>query len=129
MGHLALLIIIEKWSMRELQIIHSIFDQVLRKVQEDGDNRVTRLQLALGELSELNPVSIQNQWQAISKGTLAEQAQVHIRLISAEVQCMACFQKYHPADKKILCPYCGSFGAKILTGEDCYLESIETEHE
>jgi hydrogenase nickel insertion protein HypA len=129
MGHLALLINIEKWSMRELQIIHSIFDQVLRKVQEDGDKRVTRLQLALGALSELNPVSIQNQWRSISKGTHAEQVQLHIRLISAEVQCMACFRKYHPADKKILCPYCGSFGAKILTGEECYLEAIETKHE
>ena len=128
-SHLALFVIIEKWNMRELQIIQSILEQVLRKVQEGEENRVTRLQLVLGELSELDLPSIQRQWQVMSKGTLAEHAQLHFRLIRAEVQCMACFQKYRPIDKKISCPYCGSFGAKILTGEECYLESIETKNE
>ena len=88
---------------------------------------VTAIHLALGELSELDPDSIQIHWKEFSKGTLAEQSQLHFRLIPAEVQCMACFRKYQPREKKILCPYCGSFGAKILTGEECYLESIETE--
>ena len=86
--------------MRELQIIQSIFDQVLRKVQEDGENRVIRL--VLGELSELGPASIQTHWNELSKGSLAEHAQLYIRLKPADVQCMACFQKYHPAEKKVL---------------------------
>jgi Zn finger protein HypA/HybF involved in hydrogenase expression len=38
---------------------------------------------------------------------------------------MACFQKYHPEGGEIHCPYCGSFGAKILSGEEFILESIE----
>ena len=115
--------------MRELQIIQSIFDQVFRKAEEDDDQQVTHLQLALGEIYEITPHSIQTQWLELSKGTRAEHAQLHFRLIPAEVQCMACFQKYQPVDRKILCPDCGSFGAKILTGEECYLESIETEHD
>ena len=60
--------------MRELQIIQSIFDQVFRKAEEDEDQRVTHLQLALGELSELTPLSIQTQWHELSKGTRAEHA-------------------------------------------------------
>lgn len=113
--------------MRELQIIRSIFDQILRSVQEDGGKRVTRLQLAIGELFDLDPAFIQTHWREYNQGTGAEQAQLHMRLIPAEVQCMACFQKYRPVEKKIWCPSCGSFGAKILTGEECYLESIEIE--
>ena len=114
--------------MRELQIIRSIFDQVLRRVQADGNQRVISLRLALGELSELDLPALQIEWTERSKGTPAEHAQLHFRLIPADVQCMACFQKYRPIDRKISCPYCGSFGAKILKGEECYLESIETEH-
>ena len=38
---------------------------------------------------------------------------------------MACFQPYQPVNKTIHCPYCGSYGAKILAGEEFYLESIE----
>ena len=125
---LALFVMSKEWNMRELQIIRSIFDQVLRRVQADGNQRVIGLQLALGELSELDLPALQTEWTERSKGTPAEHAQLHFRLIRAEVQCMACFQKYRPIDKKISCPYCGSFGAKILSGEECYLESIETEH-
>jgi hydrogenase nickel incorporation protein HypA/HybF len=128
MGQLALFVIIQEWNMRELQIIRSIVDQVLRSVQENGQKRATRVHMALGELSDLDPVSIQTQWRELSQGTCAEQAHLYIRLIPAEVQCMACFQNYRPSDKTITCPVCGSFGAKILTGEECYLESIETEH-
>ena len=113
--------------MRELQTVRSIFEQVLQQVQVDGEKRVVHLHLALGELSELDPASIQTYWKELSKGTLAEHAQLHFRLIPAAVQCMACFEKYRPIEKKIACPYCGSFGAKILTGEECYLESVQAD--
>ena len=116
------------YGMRELNITQTFFDKVIRQVNETHSNRATIIHIALGEISELDQTSIQTHWTELSKGTPAEHAQLHFRLISAEVQCMACFQKYHPIDKKISCPYCGGFGAKILTGEECYLESIETEH-
>lgn len=84
----------------ELQIVESIFDQLLRRVQESGERRVNHLYLALSELAEFNPASIQTHWKKHSKGTLAEQTQLHNRLITADVQCMACFQKYQSMDKK-----------------------------
>jgi Zn finger protein HypA/HybF involved in hydrogenase expression len=62
-------------------------------------------------------------------GTPLEHAQIHFRLITAEAQCMACFKKYHPADGIIHCPNCGSFGAKILSGEEFYIEHIEMDNE
>ncbi|MGE5463865.1 MAG: hydrogenase maturation nickel metallochaperone HypA, partial [Syntrophothermus sp.] len=62
-------------------------------------------------------------------GTPAEHAQLYFRLKKAEVQCMACFGKYQPVDGKIHCPYCGSYGAKILSGEEFDLESIELDPE
>ncbi len=114
--------------MRALDLIQTLLKQAHHQASVTNSKRVTTLYVALGEISELDPTSLQNNWKELSIGTPMEHAQLHIRLIPAEVQCMACFQKYHPADKKIICPYCGSFGAKILTGEECHLESIETEH-
>ena len=120
---------LRKWNMRELQILQSIFDQVLHQVQEDQDKRVTHLRIALGELSELDSAAIQTHWNELAKDTPVERVQLRFRLISADVQCMACFRKYRPLENKILCPYCGSVGAKILTGEECFLESIETDND
>ena len=114
--------------MRELNVTQSVLAQTLSKARE-VDKRIKGLQLALGEISELNQDSIQKHWSELSQGTPAERAQLHFRSIKAEVQCMACFQKYQPVAGKIHCPYCGSYGAKILSGEEFYLESIEWDDE
>jgi hydrogenase nickel incorporation protein HypA/HybF len=114
--------------MRELHALQSILAKALLKARE-SNRHVRSLHLALGEISELNQASIQKHWEELSKGTPAERAQLHFRSITAEVQCMACFQKYHPLDGQIHCPYCGSYGAKVLSGEEFYLESIEWDDE
>jgi len=115
--------------MRAINITQTLIDKANYQAHATQSKRVTMIHIALGEISELDPTSLQTHWNELSKGTPAEHARLYFRLIPAEVQCMACFQKYHPIDKKIACPYCGSVGAKILTGEECHLESIETEHQ
>jgi len=116
-------------NRKELDAIQSILEKVLFNARELDAKQLTRIHIAIGEISELNRDSIQIYWNELSKGTPAEQAQLQFRLITAEVQCMACFQKYHPEGGEIHCPYCGSYGAKIISGEEFYLESIETENE
>jgi len=111
--------------MRELQATQSILNKALLKAGESNAKRITIVHLAIGEVAELNQDTIQGHWAEISQGTAAEQAQLHFRLIPAKVQCMACFQEYKPISGEIHCPYCGSYGAKVLAGEEFYLESIE----
>jgi hydrogenase nickel incorporation protein HypA/HybF len=111
--------------MRELQSMQILLNKLLLQVREP--QRVRSVHVAIGEISELDQSLLQQHWLDFRKGTPAEQAPLHFRLIKAEVQCMACFSKYHPAEGKIHCPQCGSYGAKILSGEEFYLESIELE--
>lgn len=114
--------------MRELHAIQSILAKALLKARE-SNQRVRSLHLALGEMAELNRASMQKHWEEVSAGTPAERAQLHFRSVKAEVQCMACFQKYHPVNGIIHCPYCGSYGAKVLSGEEFSLESVELDDE
>ncbi len=111
--------------MRELNATQSILTKTLLKADESNAKRIRSLRIALGEISELDQDAIRKHWGELSRGTPAEDAQLDFRSVNAEVQCMTCFQKYHPMDGKIHCPYCGSYGAKILSGEEFYLESIE----
>ena len=112
--------------MREIETIRSILAQVLQRADS---HPVQDVNLVLGEIADLTETAIQGRWEELSKGTPAEHAKLHFRYIKAEVQCMACFQKYHPVNKTIHCPYCGSYGAKILTGEELRLESIELDNQ
>ena len=113
--------------MRELQSTQTILNKSLLQVPDS--KRIKNIHLVIGEISQLDQKLIQQHWRELSKGTPAEHAQLHFRLIKAEVQCMSCFSKYYPLDGKIHCPYCGSYGAKILSGEEFNLESIELDHE
>ena len=115
--------------MREHNAIQSILTKALLKARESNAHLIKSVQLAMGEISELDQNLIQQHWEEISKGTPAEQAQLHFRFINAEVQCMACFGKYHPINGEIHCPQCGSYGAKILSGEEFYLEAVELDVE
>ena len=110
--------------MRELHAVQTILAQALLRARESS-KRIKSLQLVIGEISELDQHAIRNYWDELSRSSPAERAELHVRSVKAEVQCMACFMKYHPPEGKIHCPYCGSYGAKILSGEEFYLESIE----
>jgi hydrogenase nickel incorporation protein HypA/HybF len=113
--------------MRERNAVQSILTRALLRAREANASQIKSLQIAMGEISELDQNSIEQTWQELSRGTPAERAQLHFRSINAEVQCMACFEKYQPVDKRIHCPHCGSYGAKVLSGEEFYLESVELE--
>jgi len=115
--------------MRELDATKAILNKAILKARDDDAAHITKLHLAIGEIAEFDQNAIERHWNNLSKGTPAEGAQLHFHIIAAEVQCMSCFRKYHPENGKILCSNCGSMGAKILSGEEFYLESIELEHE
>jgi Zn finger protein HypA/HybF involved in hydrogenase expression len=40
---------------------------------------------------------------------------------------MVCFEKYHPDGEAFSCPHCGSVGAKIIAGEEFFVEAIDVE--
>ncbi len=110
---------------RELEATQSILEKALAKAYDLSSKGIKSIHVALGEIAELDRDLIRSHWRELSKGTPVEQTQLHFRLITAEVQCMACFQKYHPEGGEIRCPYCGSYGAKIISGEEFYFESLE----
>jgi Zn finger protein HypA/HybF involved in hydrogenase expression len=112
--------------MRELQTARALFEKTLRQA---GAARLKRIHLAWGEIAELDQAAFRDQWREWSRGTPLERAQLQFRHIPAEAQCMACFKKYRPVHGRIHCPHCGSFGAKILSGEEIHVEHIETDEE
>ena len=112
--------------MREQASTKALFDKVIQKTSIE---RVKQVRIAFGEICELDQNAVQQYWRDLSRGTPLERAQLDFRLITAEVQCMACFKKYHPVGGTIHCANCGSFGAKILSGEEFYVEHIEMDDE
>ncbi|MCL4271422.1 MAG: hydrogenase maturation nickel metallochaperone HypA [Anaerolineales bacterium] len=114
--------------MHELPVTQSLLKIALEHAEKAGAKQVTALNIVIGELSSMVDDSIQFYWEVIAKDTIAEKAVLNFRRIPAELQCMTCFEKYHPTDKELVCPQCGGVGAKIIAGEEFFLEAIDVEH-
>ncbi len=108
----------------QLAPLRSILDHALRRA---NGQHIKAIQLIVGELKNLTNHAIRSDWEMIAKDTPAEGASLHIRQIDAELQCMACFQKYHPNSADFSCPRCGSVGAKVIRGEEFSVEAVEVE--
>jgi Zn finger protein HypA/HybF involved in hydrogenase expression len=109
--------------MRELDVTKALFDKMIKSPDA---SRMKQIQIAIGEISELDQNVIERHWVELTRGTAMERATLRFRPVIAEVQCMSCFKKYHPVNGVIHCQNCGSFGAKILSGEEFHVETIET---
>jgi len=111
--------------MEELRVIQSILEAALKYADEKNAQRITDLHIQIGELNNLRAESIQQNWDFLSKDTIAAGAILHFMQIPAKYQCMACFQKYNPLDtNRFECPNCGSVGVKVISGEEFSVQTI-----
>jgi len=113
--------------MHELPITQSILKIALQHAEKANAKRVIDLNIVIGELATMVDDSIQFYWEIIAKDTIAEKASLHFRRVPAELQCLSCSEKYHPADGELACLKCGSVNVKIIAGEEFFLESIDVE--
>jgi hydrogenase nickel incorporation protein HypA/HybF len=113
--------------MDELSAAKNLLQKSLQKADEARARRITQVYLVVGGISDYADESLQFHWDQAGRGTLAEGAVLHIRRMPAEVQCMSCFTKYHPKDGSLICPNCGGVGARIIAGEEFYIEALDME--
>lgn len=113
--------------MHEYHATERILNHAIEQAAKASARRITDAHFVIGEISTYTADSIQGAWEVLAKGTPGEGARLHFRDVAAEMQCMVCFTKYHPNDGEVLCPACGSVGAKVLGGEEFYMESLDVE--
>jgi len=113
--------------MHELSVTQSILKIALDHAEKANARQITDLHIVMGELSTMVDDSIQFYWDIIAKDTIAEGATLRFRRVPAELQCMSCFKKYHPTDGELICPNCGGVGAKVIAGEELFVEAIDIE--
>jgi hydrogenase nickel incorporation protein HypA/HybF len=113
--------------MHELSVTESILEITLRHAEQAGAQRVTDLNLVVGQLASIVDDSVQFYWDMVSEGTVAEGAKLHFRRVPAELLCLDCGTRYVPDGVELACPGCSGLHVKIASGEEFYLDSIEVE--
>ena len=115
--------------MHELSVTEQILNITLEHARQARAGGVLRINLRIGDLTNFVGESIQFYFDILAKGTLAEKASLSITRIPARARCRQCQEEFTPAGMDWICPRCGGFIEKIVSGREFYVESIEVESE
>ncbi len=111
--------------MHELSITQNILDIVLNEAKKAQADKVTRINLVIGELSGIVSDSVLFYFDFLKKGNAAEEATIDFRLVPVELRCRDCLANFNPKDSAWVCPNCQGTNFDLITGRECYVESIE----
>lgn len=106
--------------MHELSLMGDILDLVERDARKRGLDRITKVRLLVGALSNAMPDALHMaflMFRADGGTSLSEDAELKIDPEEAEAECVLCGLVYAPERKLALCPACGLPSGKLVSGE------------
>ncbi|MCP2520209.1 hydrogenase maturation nickel metallochaperone HypA [Candidatus Aminicenantes bacterium AC-335-B20] len=113
--------------MHELSIVANLFEILKEKAKEQKAKRITKVKLKVGVLSGVVPELLESAFDIYKKKTIASEAKLEIEKTLVKVKCQSCGFEFSPEDFTMICPSCGSFEIKILSGDELLLEKMELE--
>ena len=116
--------------MHELPVTRSILQIVLRHAELHSAEQILAIDLTVGPLSDLEPEWLQRYFDHLSRGTVAENAELRIRSSPLVFECGVCRDRFEvPREDldKARCPGCESHGISIVSGTGYVVESMEVE--
>jgi hydrogenase nickel incorporation protein HypA/HybF len=113
--------------VHELAITQNILDIVLNEAKAAQANKVTKVNLVIGELSGIVSDCVQFYFDFLKKGNATEEAALDFKLVPAELRCRDCSTAFKPADSAWICPNCKGTNLDVISGRECYVASIEVE--
>lgn len=113
--------------MHEMSLMQGIFNIIEQTLAGHQVNKVTKVRLQIGVLTNAVPDSLRMCFDAFARGTKVEGAQLEIDLVPLLIECTACGQIRELAEPVFLCPNCAGPGVKILSGRELKIESLEVE--
>jgi len=97
----------------------------LRHADKAAARRIVKLNLLIGELATVVDDSVAHYWDIISKGTMAEGAELVFDRVAGRMHCLPCEHDYAVAGGQLSCPICAGTRVRIIAGREFRLVSIE----
>lgn len=114
--------------MHEFAVTKSMLDMVLAEAEKANAARVTEIRVAIGEMSTVVDESVQLYFEIMRQGTIAEDAKLTFRKITARFLCSECGHEYDKPSMGINCPLCHSLGVPTKIGREFYVESMDIDN-
>ncbi len=111
--------------MHELSVVESMVGIVLKHAERNRARAVKKINLVLGEVSTVMEEPVRFYFEIISKGTIAEGAELFFKRTPLIGECGSCGERFKIVDYDLTCPKCNSDDCSIISGREFRVESIE----
>lgn len=113
--------------MHELGIMTGVMEAVNTAAQDAGAEKVLKVKLVIGVMTEAIEDALQFSFEALKEGTLYENADLEIVMVQPRSECLECGEVYEHDRFNITCPKCDSFATKLVAGKELHIDSIEVD--
>ncbi len=111
--------------MHEYSIASSLLEVALRTASEHGLKKVSRAKVKAGELRGIVPLQLTFWWEALTRGTAAEGAELEVETVAPRVRCSGCGHEFEVEEMAFRCPACGGVDVATTAGTELLLTEIE----
>lgn len=111
--------------MHEYPITLQLIQIAEKHARQAGAEKVTAINLVVGDYSGYIGESIKMYFDVIAEGTMCEKASIHIEKVKPRLRCTACGKTFErKADFSFTCS-CGGEGEPTEIGKEFYIKDIE----
>ena len=109
--------------VHELSLCGSIANIVERHA---AGRSVSVIRIQIGQLRQVVPDTLVYCWDLVSEGTSLAGSRIDVEAIPARIRCRACGQVTDVGAVPVFaCGGCGGFDAKVISGEEFLITSLE----
>lgn len=113
--------------MHEMSLMGGVFAVIEQTLAQHEITRVLQVKLKVGELTNAEPEALSMAFEAYSKETVCEGAELIVERVPVRGRCKNCREEFTVLNTLFLCPKCRNSGIDVIQGEELLLESLEVE--
>jgi hydrogenase nickel incorporation protein HypA/HybF len=111
--------------MHEMALCESILGVLEAEAKRQAFARVKGVWLEIGPFSGVEPEAMKFCFDAVTRGTLAENATIAIIETRGTAFCLDCAREVEVAERFSPCPDCGRHQLQITGGEELRIKELE----
>ncbi len=113
--------------MHEMALSEGVLQIVQDSAAREGFSRVKSVWLEIGALAGVDPEAMRFTFDAVTRGTVAEQATLEIVDVPGKAWCMQCGTHVAVRQRFDACPKCGSYQLQVVEGDEMKVKELEVE--
>ena len=113
--------------MHELGVTQSMLDIVIAQAEAVQAKKIARVNLVIGEMSNIVGDCLQFYFDFLSRDTIASGAILSMQRVPSQFRCRNCGTVFSPNGSHWSCPNCQQWNVEVATGQEFYIDSIEVE--